>query len=118
MQHRDESLKTCYIVYALLIVLLVLTVVAARVDFSQHGFDYLNLNIVIALVIAVLKAVLVMLFFMHVRLSSRLTWVFASTAFFFLALLLAFTVADYSARPMDRTIAPPDAPVVANFDHP
>jgi cytochrome c oxidase subunit 4 len=117
MQHRDESLKTCFIIYGLLIALLVLTVAAADIDFAAHGFAFLN--IIIAMIIAGLKAVLVVLFFMHVRLSSRLTWLFASTAFFFLALLLAFTVADYSTRPIDGTITtPPNAPAAASFDHP
>jgi cytochrome c oxidase subunit 4 len=117
MQHRDESLKTCVIIYALLIALLVLTVAAADIDFAAHG--YAVLNIVIAMIIATVKAVLVVLFFMHVRLSSRLTWLFASAAFFFLGLLLVFTILDYNARPIDGTIAQAqNAPAAASFDHP
>lgn len=117
MEHRDESLKTCFIVYGLLLVLLVLTVIAAGIDFTQYGFA--SLNIILAMIIAVAKAVLVVLFFMHVRLSSRLTWIFASAAFFFLGLLFAFTIADYMTRPVDGTIAQSaGAPAAVSFDHP
>jgi cytochrome c oxidase subunit 4 len=43
--------------------------------------------------------VLVVLYFMHVRWSSRLTWVFVTSGFFWLALLLGITMADYLSRP-------------------
>jgi hypothetical protein len=42
--------------------------------------------------------VLVILFFMHVRHSSRLTWVFAAAAFLWLSLLLGLTMTDYLTR--------------------
>ena len=65
------------------------------------GVAYLNLgalNTVIALIIATGKALLVVLFFMHVRYSSRLTWVVVSAGVFWLLVLLVFTLSDYLTR--------------------
>jgi len=55
-------------------------------------------NIVVALTIAVAKATLVVLYFMHVRYSDRLTWVVVIAGFFWLAILLALTMSDYFSR--------------------
>ena len=67
-----------------------LTVAAAKVDLGP-------LNNVVMLAIACTKATLVMLFFMHVRWSTRLTWVVAASGFFWL--LILFTVmSDYVSR--------------------
>ena len=57
-----------------------------------------NLNTAVAMVIAACKALLVILFFMHVRYSSRLTWVFVAAGFFWLMILLALTLADVLSR--------------------
>jgi len=63
---------------------------------------YLNfpgpLNAVTALTIAVIKATLVVLYFMHVRYSPRLIWLILAAAFFWLAILFALTISDYSTR--------------------
>jgi len=56
------------------------------------------LNVVVALTIAVIKATLVVLYFMHVRWSSRLTWVFVCAGFFWLAIMVALTLSDYLTR--------------------
>src|SRR5438309_4833358 len=55
-------------------------------------------NTPIALVIATIKAVLVILFFMHVIYSTRLTWVVIVAAFLWLAVLFVLTFADYLTR--------------------
>ena len=52
----------------------------------------------IALGIAVIKATLVILYFMHVRYSDRLTWVVVGGGFLWLAVLLVLTLSDYFAR--------------------
>ena len=79
-----------YMVFGALIVGTLLTVAAAKVDMGA-------LNNVVMLLIACTKATLVILFFMHVRWSSRLTWVVAMAGFFWL--LLLFTVlGDYISR--------------------
>ncbi len=49
--------------------------------------------------IAVAKALAVVLYFMHVRYSSRLTQAFAGLAFVFLLIMFTLTLADYGARP-------------------
>src|ERR1044072_4082636 len=52
----------------------------------------------IALLIATIKAVLVILFFMHVIHSTRLTWVVIIGAFLWLGVLFVLTFADYLTR--------------------
>jgi cytochrome c oxidase subunit IV len=69
-----------------------LTVVAAFYDFPWR------LNTVIALTIATIKATLVVLYFMHVRYSSRLVWVIVASALFWLAILFGLTLSDYWTR--------------------
>ncbi len=57
------------------------------------------LNTPIALLIAVTKATLVILFFMHVLHSTRLTWVVIIAAFLWLGVLFVLTFTDYISRP-------------------
>jgi cytochrome c oxidase subunit 4 len=61
------------------------------------GFT-LDLNTPIALLIATIKAVLVILFFMHVIHSTRLTWVVVIASFLWLGVLFVLTFADYLTR--------------------
>ena len=62
-------------------------------------FDFPGpLNAVIALTIAVVKATLVILYFMHVRYSSRLVALIIASALFWMAILFALTISDYSTR--------------------
>jgi len=67
------------------------TVFAAKRDFGP-------INIVIALGIATIKAALVILFFMHGKYSSRRTKLVIISGFFWLAIMLGLTLADYSTR--------------------
>jgi len=62
-------------------------------------FDLGPLNTIAAIVIAVFKATLVVLFFMHVRYSSRLTWAVVVGSLLWLAILLGLTLGDYLTRP-------------------
>ena len=80
-----------YGVYGALLALTLLTVGIAYLDLGR-------MNVVAALGIAIGKALLVMLFFMHLRYSSRLTWVIAGAGVFWLAYLLIFTLSDYFTR--------------------
>jgi hypothetical protein len=52
----------------------------------------------VAISIAITKATLVVLFFMHVKYSSRLTKLFVGMAFFFLLTLFGLTMTDYLSR--------------------
>ena len=69
-----------------------LTVLAAFRDFPGP------LNAVVALTIAVVKATFVVLYFMHVRYSPRLIWLVIAAALFWMGLLFALTLSDYSTR--------------------
>jgi len=80
-----------YAVFAALIVGTALTVAAAFVDMGA-------LNNVVMLLIACTKAALVILFFMHVRWSTRLTWVVAASGFVWLLILFGLTMQDYMTR--------------------
>ena len=55
-------------------------------------------NTAIALSIAVVKGLLVVLFFMHIRYGSRLSWVFAAAGFVWLGIMLTLTMSDYLTR--------------------
>jgi len=77
------------------ITLMVLTVVTAAVSFIDLG----PFNTVVALFIASFKAVLVVLFFMHVKyMSDRLTKMVVVAVIFWLFLLLGLSLMDYGTR--------------------
>ena len=80
-----------YLVFIALIVGTGLTVAAAEVDLGA-------LNNVAMLAIACTKALLVILFFMHVRWSTRLTWVVVASGFFWLLILFGLGMTDYMSR--------------------
>ena len=82
--------------YALIFgLLLLLTLSTAGIAFIDLGGE---LNSIVALTIAIAKALLVILFFMHVRYSSRLTWLFVGAGFFWLLILLTLTMTDPLSR--------------------
>ena len=77
------------------LILLVLTVTTAAVAFVNLG----PFNPVVALLIATIKATLVVLFFMHVKgASEKLTGAVVVSGFFFLAILISLSLADYMTR--------------------
>ena len=83
-----------YSIFGALMVLTVVTVAVATINLGL-------LNFPVAIGIAITKATLVILFFMHAKYSSKLTKLFVGTAFFFLAILLGLTMTDYLSRGMD-----------------
>ena len=97
-----------------LMVLLALTLITAFVDLDRKfGAPYLNMSV--AVLIAIVKAVLIILFFMHVKYSSRLTWAFAGAAFVWLGIMLTLSMSDYVTRgpsPTPRTGAAPASPQI------
>ena len=93
MSEHIVSKKVYFVIFGALMVLTAATVWAATVDFGNE-----IVNTTIALAIAVTKAVLVVLYFMHVRYSSRLIWVVVCSMFFWLFILLALTLSDYRSR--------------------
>jgi cytochrome c oxidase subunit IV len=80
-----------YAVFTALMVGTALTVGVAFVDLGA-------LNNVLMLGIAMTKALLVILFFMHVRWSTRLTWLVVASGFFWLIILFGITMTDYMTR--------------------
>ena len=91
MGEHIVSRKIYFAIFAALVVLTVVTWSVAKIDLGR-------MNAVVALTIAVIKATLVVLYFMHVRYSSRLTWVFVGAGFFWLAIMVALTLGDYTTR--------------------
>jgi cytochrome c oxidase subunit 4 len=92
MSEHIVSPRVYITIFLVLMVGTGLTVLAAFRDFPGP------LNAVVALTIAVVKATLVILYFMHVRYSSRLIWLIISAALFWLAILFALTISDYWTR--------------------
>ncbi|HEU5254954.1 MAG TPA: cytochrome C oxidase subunit IV family protein [Vicinamibacterales bacterium] len=86
------SPKSTYItIFGALMVCTILTVIAAFINLG-------DLNFPVAITIAVFKATLVVLFFMHVKYGSKLTKLIVGVAFFFLGIMLSLTMADYLSR--------------------
>jgi cytochrome c oxidase subunit 4 len=83
--------RTYIFVYLALLILLGGTIGLAYVDLGIW-------NSVAAITIAVVKALLVVLFFMHVKYSSNLTRVYVLAGFLWLALLIGLTLTDYLTR--------------------
>ena len=92
MSEHQTSIGFYVMIFVILLVLTGTTVGAAFVNLGP-------LNPIIALGIATTKAVLVVLFFMHVKgASERMTQVVILTGVFFLLLLLGLALADYGTR--------------------
>jgi cytochrome c oxidase subunit 4 len=83
--------RVYYIIFGILIACTYLTVQIAFLDLGR-------LNTVAALVIAVFKATLVVLFFMHVKYSTRLTWAVVLGSVFWLGIMFVLTLGDYLTR--------------------
>jgi cytochrome c oxidase subunit IV len=89
--HHVPSLKLYFAVFGILMVGTAVTVLVAFYDLGP-------LNNVMMLTIAIVKAMFVVLYFMHVRWSSRLTWVVVASGFFWLLIMFTFTMQDYLSR--------------------
>jgi len=90
--HRSPiSIGGLAIVYLCLMVLLASTVIAALFPLGAIG-------LVIALSIAAVKSILVILYFMHVRFSSRVTWLFVTAGFLWLSIMFSLTFSEYLGR--------------------
>jgi cytochrome c oxidase subunit 4 len=91
VSEQVTSVKIYLLVFAALMVLTTVTVAVAFLDLGVF-------NDVVALTIAVIKAVLVVLFFMHVLHSSRMTKLSIVAGFLWLAILIGLTLSDYLSR--------------------
>ena len=88
--------STYYAIFGALMVLTAITVAVAFVNLGSWNFP-------VALGVAITKATLVVLFFMHVKYSSRMTKMVVGMAFFFLACLFGLTMTDYLSRGWDTS---------------
>jgi cytochrome c oxidase subunit 4 len=91
MSAQHPTRKLYFGIWGVLMGLLVLTWGVSEVDLGQW-------NIVAAMSIAILKMMLVLLFFMHVKYSSRLTWIYVAAGFFWLLIMITLTMSDYLTR--------------------
>lgn len=88
--HR-VPLRVYFSIFAALMVLTAVTVWVAHIDLGL-------LSDLVAMSIAVAKALLVVLYFMHLRYSERLTWIFAAAGALWLLILIGITISDYLSR--------------------
>ena len=91
MSEHIVPTRSYYTIFAILMLCTGLTVAIAFVNLGA-------MNIVAALTIAAFKATIVVLFFMHVKYSTRLTWAVVVGSLFWLGILLALTLGDYLTR--------------------
>ena len=80
-----------YVIWAILMIGTAITVFAATIELGVF-------NIVVALLIATIKGTLVVLFFMHLRYSDKLTMVTVIASIFWLFILFSLTMTDYISR--------------------
>jgi cytochrome c oxidase subunit 4 len=85
------SKKIYFLVFVLLLILTLVTIEVAFVDLGRG-------NTILALTIAVTKAVLVILYFMHLRYSPKLTRLVVLSGFLWLLFLIGITMSDYLSR--------------------
>lgn len=91
MTTHVEPKRVYFAVFAALMVLTITTIWVAGIDLGK-------LNVVVALAIACVKALLVTLIFMHVRHSPALTKVTVAAGVLWLVILLVLTMTDYLSR--------------------
>jgi cytochrome c oxidase subunit IV len=109
MSEHIVPVKNYVAVFLSLLILTALTTKVAYIDMGQTaiGKTYvIDWNTVAALVIAVVKMLLVVLFFMHVKYSPGLTRLVIAAGFFWLAIMIALTLSDELARGWTGTPQP------------
>jgi cytochrome c oxidase subunit 4 len=100
-EHHGEhpTLQVYYATFAALMVLLVVTLGAAMIDFSKINPAFAHLNVMFALAIAGIKIGIIMVFFMHLKYSSSLSRVFAVSGLIWLVILFVLMSMDFISRP-------------------
>jgi cytochrome c oxidase subunit 4 len=93
MSQHIVPIRVYVAIFVVLLLLTGLTVGVAMVDLGR-------LNIVVALAIATVKAMLVLLYFMHLRYGTRLPWLVVAGGFFWLGILILLSMSDVLSRGM------------------
>jgi cytochrome c oxidase subunit 4 len=101
-EHHDTASPTLYV--TIFVVLVVLTAATVSASFVELG----RWHVPVAIGIAVIKALLVLLFFMHLLGGSRLQWLVVATAACFATIFATLVGADYASR---SWYLPPPAPL-------
>jgi cytochrome c oxidase subunit 4 len=109
--HHVSSSAMFFNVLLALLVLTVVTVGASRIDFGPA-------NMLIAMLIASVKASLVILFFMHVKWDTAINKIVFLSSFLFLSLLFVFTLADQATRRIDHPMHVTKAKVSKEWAYP
>jgi cytochrome c oxidase subunit 4 len=91
MNHQVVSVKVYAAVFGALLALTITTVTLSKLDLGEYNF-------IAAMTIAVIKATLVVMFFMDVRHASSMTKLFVGAGLFWLAIMLVFLLSDYLSR--------------------
>jgi cytochrome c oxidase subunit 4 len=91
MTHQVVPVKVYALVFIALLALTVTTVAVSKIELGEFNF-------IAAMTIAVLKAMLVVMFFMDVRRATSMTKLFIGAGLFWLAILLVFLLSDYLTR--------------------
>jgi cytochrome c oxidase subunit 4 len=90
-QHHIVPLRVYLAIITILFLLTILTVWVAFQDFGIF-------NNLVALTIAVIKALLVVMFFMHLKYSARILWLYAGAGAVWFIIMLALLLSDYASR--------------------
>lgn len=85
------SPRTYLVTGIALLAFLALTITAAYVDLDPF-------NTIVAMAISLAKGALIVLFFMHMRYSKPILWVFLGAGFFWLGIMLVLAMSDYMSR--------------------
>lgn len=91
MPEETASKTTYYKVFGILMALLLVTIGASYIEMGIF-------NVYLALSIAFIKMILVIMYFMHVKYNPRITWVFVGAGFFWMFIMIVFTLSDFFAR--------------------
>jgi cytochrome c oxidase subunit IV len=91
----EHHVVSWWVYVAVFLALCVLTTISVVVT----GYDFGPLNLIVALGVAITKATLVVLYFMHARYSPRLTGVVIAASLVFFVILVFLTLTDYVSRP-------------------
>lgn len=108
--HHVSTVAILTKVFLTLVILTIITVGVSQVDFGSA-------NMVIAMLVAAVKAALVMTFFMHLRYDTAINNIFILSSFAFLALLFVFTLTDFSTRKAVNPIHAKRAPIAEPDTH-
>lgn len=107
MSFEPAKPKVYLLTFAALLVLTVITVFAAKLvlpKIPMGSLMVLDLNIVLAMAIACVKASLVVLYFMHFKDMGQVSKVWAVAGVFFLLIMFFLTLGDYENRPGEETV--------------